>query len=109
MERKGVGAPGVDGQSMRSVEADLTNQRFMIQPWRSSDRSVAPSILRVRSKTEGCVRQLGIPIIGDRIAQAVVTPYLVLCEELASHEDFDGFRPDGVRPRMRERQLPNEY
>ncbi|MFZ1744843.1 MAG: hypothetical protein WBO24_08990 [Nitrospirales bacterium] len=41
----------------------------------------------------GGVRQLGIPIIGDRMAQAVVTRYLELLGQPAFHEDSYGFRP----------------
>lgn len=92
--KRKAGGPGVDRQSMEKFEDDLTNQLYKIWNRMSSGSYVAPPVLRVEiPKADGGVRQLGIPTIGDRIAQAVVKRYLEPLVEPSFHEDFYGYRP----------------
>lgn len=92
--KKSAGGPGVDGQRMEDVEGDLTNQLYKIWNRMSSGSYFPPPVLRVEiPKASGGVRQLGIPTIGDRIAQAVVKRYLEPLVEPYFHEDSYGYRP----------------
>ena len=92
--KRKAGGPGVDGQRMEDFEHDLKNQLYKIWNRMSSGSYVAPPVLRVEiPKADGGVRQLGVPTIGDRIAQAVVKRYLEPLVEPSFHEDSYGYRP----------------
>jgi len=92
--KKSAGGPGVDGQCMDDIEGDLKNQLYKIWNRMSSGSYCPPPVLRVEiPKADGGVRALGIPTIGDRIAQAVVKRYLEPLVEPHFHEDSYGYRP----------------
>ena len=75
--KKSAGGPGVDGQSMEGFEVQLKDELYKIWNRMSSGSYMPPPVLRVEiPKANGGMRQLGIPTIGDRIAQAVVKRYL---------------------------------
>ena len=92
--KKSAGGPGVDGQCMDEFEGDLKNRLYKIWNRMSSGSYCPPPVLRVEiPKADGGVRALGIPTIGDRIAQAVVKRYLEPLVEPHFHEDSYGYRP----------------
>lgn len=92
--RRSGGGPGVDGQTMEEFEGDLKNQLYRIWNRMSSGSYFPPPVLRVEiPKAEGGKRELGIPTIGDRIAQAAIKRYLEPLVDPHFHEDSYGYRP----------------
>lgn len=92
--KRSGGGPGVDGQTMEDFERDLKNQLYRIWNRMSSGSYFPPPVLRVEiPKPNGKKRELGIPTIGDRIAQAAVKRYLEPIVEPIFHEDSYGYRP----------------
>jgi RNA-directed DNA polymerase len=88
------GSPGVDGQSMEDFEGDLKNNLYKIWNRMSSGSYFPPSVLRVEiPKSNGGVRQLGIPTVKDRIVQ---TAMKMVMEPIFEQEFLPmsyGFRP----------------
>ena len=68
------GAPGVDGCSIEEFEADLKNNLYKIWNRMSSGSYFPPPVraVEVPKPHGGGVRVLGVPTVGDRIAQTVV-------------------------------------
>lgn len=92
--KRSGGGPGVDGQTMEDFEKDLKNQLYKIWNRMSSGSYFPPPVLRVEiPKADGGTRELGIPTIGDRIAQAVAKRYLEPLVEPHFHKDSYGYRP----------------
>jgi RNA-directed DNA polymerase len=92
--KRSGGGPGGDGQRMEDFERDLKNRLYRIWNRMSSGCYFPPPVLRVEiPKATGGTRELGIPTIGDRIAQAVVKRYLEPLVEPHFHEDSYGYRP----------------
>jgi len=92
--RQDAGSAGVDGQCIEAFEANLKDNLYKIWNRMSSGSYMPPPVLRVEiPKADGSVRQLGIPTIGDRIAQATVKRYLEPLVEPYFHEDSYGYRP----------------
>lgn len=88
------GAPGVDGQSLEDFGGDLGNNLYRIWNRLASGSYFPPPVMRVEiPKQDGGVRALGIPTVGDRIAQAVVKRYLEAIVEPHFHPDSYGYRP----------------
>ena len=88
------GAAGVDGQSVSDFEADLSNNLYKLWNRMSSGSYLPPPVRRVDlPKDDGRTRPLGIPTVGDRVAQEVVKRYLEPLLEPIFHEDFYGYRP----------------
>ena len=88
------GAAGVDGQSIEAFEQDLQNHLYKI--WnRMSSGSYFPPPVRVVEipKASGGLRPLGIPTVGDRVAQMVVKMHLEPLVEPHFHPDSYGYRP----------------
>jgi RNA-directed DNA polymerase len=93
--KRSAGGPGVDGQSMEEFEGDLRNNLYKIWNRMSSGSYFPPPVRLVEiPKPDGRLRPLGIPTIGDRIAQAVVKQYLEPIVEPEFHEDSYGYRPE---------------
>ena len=88
------GAPGVDGQSLEDLEGDLGNNLYRIWNRLASGSYFPPPVLRVEiPKQDGGKRALGIPTVGDRIAQTVVKRFLEAIVEPHFHPDSYGYRP----------------
>jgi len=92
--RANHGAAGVDGQSIAEFEADLSNNLYKLWNRLSSGSYFPPPVRRVDIPKEGGrTRPLGIPTVGDRIAQMVVKRFLEPLVEAHFHEDSYGYRP----------------
>lgn len=89
------GAPGVDGQSLAMFEADLKNNLYRIWNRMSSGTYFPPPVRAVEiAKAHGPgTRMLGVPTVGDRVAQTVVAARLETAVEPVFHPDSYGYRP----------------
>jgi RNA-directed DNA polymerase len=88
------GAAGVDGQTIAEFEADLSNNLYRLWNRMSSGSYFPPPVRRVDlPKGDGRTRPLGIPTVGDRVAQEVVKRYLEPILEPIFHDDSYGYRP----------------
>jgi RNA-directed DNA polymerase len=88
------GAAGADGQTLEEFEKDLGNNLYRIWNRLASGAYFPPPVRRVEiPKRGGGVRSLGIPTVGDRVAQAVVKRVLEPIVEPAFHPDSYGYRP----------------
>ena len=88
------GAAGVDGQTLEQFESDLKRNLFKI--WnRMSSGSYFPPPVRAVSipKKSGGERILGVPTVGDRIAQMVVKQLIEPDMEAIFLPDSYGYRP----------------
>jgi RNA-directed DNA polymerase len=93
--RANKGAPGVDGVSIEDFEKDLRNNLFKVWNRMSSGSYFPPPVRAVEiPKAHGQgTRILGVPAIGDRIAQTVVARVLEERVEPVFHQDSYGYRP----------------
>jgi len=88
------GAAGVDGQSLADFGADLGGNLYKVWNRMSSGSYFPPPVRLVEiPKGGGGVRPLGIPTVGDRVAQTVVKMVLEPLVEPHFHEDSYGYRP----------------
>ncbi len=89
------GAAGVDGQSLGAFEKDLKGNLYKIWNRMSSGSYFPPPVRLVEiPKDQGRgVRPLGIPTVGDRIAQMVAKLYFEPLVEPHFHPDSYGYRP----------------
>ncbi len=88
------GAAGVDGESLAMFEQDLKGNLYKIWNRMSSGSYHPPPVRRVEiPKDNGGVRPLGIPTVGDRVAQTVVKMVLEPKVEPVFHADSYGYRP----------------
>lgn len=89
------GAAGVDGQSLEAFEKDLKGNLYKIWNRMSSGSYFPPPVRLVEiPKDQGRgVRPLGIPTVGDRIAQMVAKMYFEPLVEPHFHPDSYGYRP----------------
>jgi group II intron reverse transcriptase/maturase len=89
------GAPGVDGVSIEDFEKDLKGNLYKIWNRMSSGSYFPPPVQAVEiAKTHGGgTRILGVPTVGDRIAQTVVAQVLERKVEPIFHPDSYGYRP----------------
>src|ERR1700687_4404390 len=92
------GAAGVDGQTIEQFEADLGGNLYKIWNRMSSGSYFPPPVraVSIPKRNGGGERILGVPTVGDRIAQMVVKQLI--------EADLDSiFLPDsyGYRPRNR--------
>ena len=73
------GAAGVDGQSIEEFETDLKNNLYRIWNRMSSGTYFPPPVraVEIPKPHGGGTRILGIPTVGDRIAQTVVALQLL--------------------------------
>ena len=92
---KGNGqASGVDGISLRDYEKDLSKNLYKV--WnRMSSGSYFPPPVREHGipKEGGKERLLGIPTVGDRVAQMVAKRYMEPRLESYFHKDSYAYRP----------------
>lgn len=88
------GAAGVDGESIATFENDLKGNLFKIWNRMSSGSYFPPPVRLVEiPKASGGMRPLGIPTVGDRVAQTVVKMTLEPIVEPVFHADSYGYRP----------------
>ncbi|MCA1617021.1 MAG: group II intron reverse transcriptase/maturase [Acidobacteria bacterium] len=88
------GAAGIDDQSIADFERDLKNNLYKIWNRMSSGTYFPPPVRTVSiPKSDGGERKLGIPTVGDRVAQMVVKLYLEPEVEPHFHPDSYGYRP----------------
>ena len=88
------GAAGVDGQSIEAFETDLKGNLYKIWNRMSSGSYFPPPVRLVEiPKASGGTRPLGIPTVGDRVAQMVVKMHLEPLVEPQFHPDSYGYRP----------------
>ena len=93
--KKKRGAPGVDGQSIEAFEEDLQDNLYKIWNRMSSGTYFPPAVLLCDiPKSDGKVRTLGIPTVGDRVAQKVVKMILEPQVDPLFHKDSYGYRPN---------------
>jgi RNA-directed DNA polymerase len=92
--RGNKGAAGVDGQSIAGFEKDLKNNLYRIWNRMSSGTYFPPAVKAVPiPKKDGGTRILGVPTVGDRVAQTVVAAHLTERLEPVFHPDSYGYRP----------------
>lgn len=88
------GGCGVDQCSIEDFEKDLKNNLYKIWNRMSSGSYMPPMVARMDiPKGNGEIRSLGIPTVGDRIAQMVVKMYFEPELERTFHHDSYGYRP----------------
>jgi group II intron reverse transcriptase/maturase len=89
------GAPGVDEQSLEEFEADLKDNLYKIWNRMSSGSYFPPPVkgVEIEKPHGGGTRMLGIPTVGDRVAQTVVASHLQQHLEPVFHPDSFGYRP----------------
>ena len=87
------GSAGIDGQTIEQFESDLSRNLYRVWNRMSSGSYFPPAVKAVPiPKASGGVRVLGVPTVGDRIAQTAVTLVLEPELELLFHEDSYGYR-----------------
>jgi RNA-directed DNA polymerase len=89
------GAPGVDGQSVEEFEKDLKGNLYKIWNRMAPGTYFPPPVRAVEIPKQhgGGTRVLGIPCVGDRVAQTVVARHLMRRVEPVFHPDSYGYRP----------------
>ncbi len=89
------GAAGVDGVSIEGFGTDLRNNLYKIWNRMSSGTYFPPPVkaVEIPKPHGGGVRTLGVPTVGDRIAQTVVALELEARTESIFHDDSYGYRP----------------
>lgn len=88
------GAAGVDAVSLKVFERDRHKQLYRIWNRLSSGSYFPPPVKAVPiPKKSGGTRMLGVPTVGDRIAQTAVVMVLEPQLEPVFHDDSYGYRP----------------
>jgi len=92
--KENKGAAGVDEQSIADFEKDLKNNLYKIWNRMSSGSYFPPPVRREEiPKADGSKRPLGIPTVGDRVAQTVAKIYFEPKIEPFFHPDSYAYRP----------------
>ena len=87
-------AAGIDDESIRDFEKNLKDNLFKIWNRMSSGCYFPPAVKAVEiPKGDGRKRVLGIPTVGDRVAQMVVKLYIEPAIDRCFHPDSYGYRP----------------
>jgi RNA-directed DNA polymerase len=88
------GAAGADGVSVEAFEKDLKNNLYKVWNRMSSGTYFPPPVRAVEiPKASGGTRILGVPTVGDRVAQTVAAMALEPRTEAIFHDDSYGYRP----------------
>ena len=88
------GSAGIDGVSIAEFETKLKDNLYKIWNRMSSGCYFPPSVRLVEiPKSNGDQRPLGIPTVGDRVAQMAAVMILEPCVEPYFHEDSYAYRP----------------
>jgi len=92
--RANRGSAGIDDVTIAEFEKKLKCNLYRIWNRMSSGSYLPPPVRRVMiPKADGKERPLGIPTVGDRVAQMVVKMYLEPIVEPLFHQDSYGYRP----------------
>jgi len=92
--RANQGAAGVDEVSIAAFEARLEANLYKLWNRMASGAYFPPAVRRVLiPKTDGGERALGIPTVGDRVAQMVAKTHLEPLVEPMFHPDSYAYRP----------------
>jgi len=87
------GAPGADGVTIEDFKADLGNNLYKIWNRMSSGAYFPPPVRAVEiPKSSGGTRILGVPTVGDRVAQTVAAMALEPRAESIFHDGSYGYR-----------------
>ena len=87
-------AYGVDEVSMKEFEQKLTGNLYKIWNRLASGTYFPPAVREVEiPRKDGKMRKLGIPTVGDRIAQTVVKDYMGASIDKLFHDNSYGYRP----------------
>ena len=87
------GSAGVDHESLKEYERNLEDNLYKLWNRLASGSYFPPPVLEVEiRKKDGGVRKLGIPTVGDRIAQMVIRDVLEPQVESKLHRDSYGYR-----------------
>jgi hypothetical protein len=89
------GAPGVDAVTVAEFESDLKNNLYKIWNRLSSGTYFPPPVraVEIPKSRGGGTRILGVPSVGDRVAQTVVAGVIEARAEPVFHPDSYGYRP----------------
>ncbi len=88
------GSAGIDSQSIEMFNEGLSDNLYKIWNRMASGSYFPPPVRTVFiPKKQGGLRPLGIPTVGDRIAQGVVKDYLEPDLEAIFHASSFGYRP----------------
>src|SRR5437867_673065 len=87
------GAAGIDEETIKDFEKDLKRNLYKIWNRMSSGTYFPPAVKAVEIPKPGGTRILGVPTVGDRIAQTVVALTLEARTEAIFHDDSYGYRP----------------
>jgi RNA-directed DNA polymerase len=90
--RDNKGAAGIDGQSIADFEQDVQNNLYKIWNRMSSGSYFPPPVKAVEIPKVGGTRTLGVPSVGDRVAQTVVAARLEARMEQIFYRDSYGYR-----------------
>src|SRR3954453_22518590 len=89
------GSAGIDKESIEAFNADMSKNLYKIYNRMTSGSYFPPPVRTVFiPKKQGGLRPLGIPTVGDRIAQGVVKDYLEPSLETTFHPSSFGYRPN---------------
>jgi group II intron reverse transcriptase/maturase len=92
--KRNGGSAGIDGESLDLFQQDLTKNLYKIWNRLSSGSYFPPAVKEVSiPKSDGRERKLGIPTVGDRIAQEVIRCYLEPRLEAVFSDNSYGYRP----------------
>jgi group II intron reverse transcriptase/maturase len=88
------GAAGIDAESIAEFEEDLANNLYALWNRLASGSYFPPPVKEVPiPKRSGGIRMLGVPTVGDRVAQTVVKRYLEPILDPLFDDDSYGYRP----------------
>ena len=92
--RANGGSAGTDEQSIEEFEANLSGNLYKLWNRLTSGSYFPPAVKEVEIPKEGGkVRKLGIPTVGDRIAQMVIKVLIEPRLEPIFHSSSFGYRP----------------
>ncbi len=92
--RANKGAAGVDDESIAGFEEELENNLYKLWNRMASGAYFPPPVRRVMiPKADGGERPLGIPTVGERVAQMVAKACLEPLVEPMFHQDSYAYRP----------------
>jgi RNA-directed DNA polymerase len=88
------GAPGADGVTIAEFEGNLKDNLYRIWNRMASGTYFPPPVKAVEiPKADGGTRMLGVPSVGDRVAQTVAAARIGAVVEPLFHDDSYGYRP----------------